>query len=63
MSLLEIDIAEHENSEQLMHRYGVRIPVIQLGDQYGIPLSSEDLGWPFDSEAIEKWLLSLTNEC
>ncbi|MEE4378337.1 MAG: glutaredoxin family protein [Candidatus Competibacteraceae bacterium] len=45
MTVTEVDIAENE---QLMERYGTRIPVLQRVDT-GI-----EIGWPFDSQAIRR---------
>lgn len=45
LQLEEIDIAE---SDELIERYGVRIPVLKS------PQHTDELGWPFDTEqAIE----------
>jgi len=43
----EVDIADDEG---LMERYGVRIPVLQRND------SGAELGWPFDADAIMRFL-------
>ncbi|MFT6102933.1 MAG: glutaredoxin [Candidatus Endobugula sp.] len=51
--LVEIDIAEHSNSDELISRYGVRIPVIQVANS-GLSI---DLGWPFDTANVHAWLL------
>lgn len=40
LRLEEVDIAE---SDELIERYGVRIPVLKFNDY------AEELGWPFDS--------------
>lgn len=58
LSLLEVDIADHSNSEQLMELYGVRIPVIQLANvNEDLPASGNvDLGWPFDTNTVRQWL-------
>ncbi|HSC67969.1 MAG TPA: glutaredoxin family protein [Cellvibrio sp.] len=45
--LKEIDIAE---SDELIERYGVRIPVLKS------PQHLEELGWPFDSTQAESFL-------
>jgi len=60
--LVEVDIAEQSNSDELINRYGVRIPVIQVVDNEGILESdsvdlSIDLGWPFDTAGVYNWLL------
>ena len=43
--LLYVDIAD---SEPLMERYGVRIPVLRRGES--------ELGWPFDAEQAAAFL-------
>ncbi|TQV75602.1 glutaredoxin family protein [Aliikangiella marina] len=43
--LQEIEIA---NSEALVELYGVRIPVLAVGDN--------ELGWPFELEELVDWL-------
>ncbi len=48
LRLGEIEIAD---SDQLVERYGVRIPVIRLEN------SEADLGWPFDHNGVESYLL------
>ncbi|MDZ4262690.1 MAG: glutaredoxin family protein [Pseudomonadota bacterium] len=45
--LREIDIAE---SDELIERYGVRIPVLKS------PHHIDELGWPFDSEQAANFL-------
>lgn len=40
LRLEEVDIAE---SDDLIDRYGVKIPVLKFAD------SDEELGWPFDA--------------
>ena len=42
-----VDIAE---SEQLVERYGLRIPVIRVDG------ASQDLGWPFDEPQLLDYL-------
>lgn len=37
------------DSEQLVERYGIRIPVVQFAD-------NTDIGWPFDQQDIERKL-------
>ena len=43
----EVDIADDED---LLDRYGVRIPVLQRQD------NGAELGWPFDADAIIHFL-------
>jgi hypothetical protein len=47
LRLEEIDIAE---SDELIERYGVRIPVLKS------PQHIDDLGWPFDSVQADNFL-------
>lgn len=47
---LEISEVEIADSEPLMARYGIRIPVIQ-------PTASDrELGWPFSYEDLERFI-------
>ena len=50
--LEEIDIAE---SDELIERYGVRIPVLKS------PQHIDDLGWPFDSEQVANFLTRINS--
>ncbi len=45
--LEEVDIAD---SDELMERYGVRIPVVAQAD------SGAELDWPFEQHQLEQWL-------
>lgn len=47
LRLKEIDIAE---SDELVERYGVRIPVLKS------PHHLDELGWPFDAIQAEQFL-------
>lgn len=47
--LREVDISD---SEVLVERYGIRIPVLQRED------SGEELGWPFDEQRLLHFLRS-----
>ena len=47
----EIDIAE---TDLLIERYGVRIPVLKLADH------TEELGWPFDSAQAASYLCRIS---
>ncbi len=49
----KIDIAE---DDELMARYGIRIPVLRD------PASERELGWPFDSVSLQTFLQNLTSE-
>ena len=48
--LEEIDIAE---SDDLIERYGVRIPVLKF------PGCSDDLSWPFDAAQVQSFFNEL----
>lgn len=45
--LEEVDIAD---SDELVERYGVRIPVVVRAGVRG------ELAWPFDEQQLEQWL-------
>ena len=45
--LREIDISD---SDELVERYGIRIPVVRRGD------NSQELGWPFDTSQLLQFL-------
>jgi len=47
LDIVEIEIAD---SDVLVDRYGIRIPVIQL------PTNQLELGWPFDSALLKAFL-------
>lgn len=47
LRLLEIDIAE---SDELLERYGVRIPVVKFPDK------EKELQWPFDQFQMRAFL-------
>ena len=42
------DIAEQADSEDLISRYGSRIPVLRLDDA--------ELDWPFEASTVQAWL-------
>jgi hypothetical protein len=49
--LVKVEIAE---SDDLMDRYGLRIPVLALDKQKGA--SNKELGWPFDGrQVLDLW--------
>jgi glutaredoxin len=49
---LQLKAIEISDSDELMIRYGIRIPVIQRED------NGEELGWPFDVEQLHGFLSS-----
>lgn len=53
LCLEEIDIAE---SDELIERYGVRIPVLKS------PHHIDELGWPFDSTQASSFLARISCE-
>ncbi|NQD38785.1 glutaredoxin family protein [Permianibacter sp. IMCC34836] len=42
------DIAEQADSDQLISRYGLRIPVLQF--------AAAELDWPFTAEQVQAWV-------
>ena len=48
--LVEVDIA---TNDELIERYGIRIPVLSTVD------NSDELNWPFDAAAVEKLFAKL----
>ncbi len=44
-----IDIADHDDSDALIARYGWRLPVLRDHDR--------ELDWPFTRDAVLQWLL------
>lgn len=52
---IEIESVDIANSDTLMERYGIRIPVVRLSDR------SDDLGWPFDEPAFLAYLQGPTD--
>lgn len=53
MSWRKVDIA---NDDALVEAYGIRIPVL-------IDMNSrEEIGWPFDEQALYDWLTSSTGD-
>ena len=52
--LKKIEISE---SEELVERYGIRIPVIRLRENLrGENSESVELGWPFDLDQLRQFL-------
>ena len=47
---IELKLVEISESEALVEKYGIRIPVIRLEER------EEELGWPFDEAAAEEYL-------
>jgi len=48
LTLVEVDIADNED---LLEKYGIRIPVVKL------ETSEAELGWPFDTQNVYQFLL------
>ncbi|HJO11513.1 MAG: glutaredoxin family protein [Gammaproteobacteria bacterium] len=46
----DLQLVDISTSEELMNRYGNRIPVVQRVD------NGSELGWPFDSTALLSWI-------
>jgi glutaredoxin len=51
----KLDIVSQEigDDDDLVEKYGIRIPVVALPD-------GQELGWPFDLEQLESFLHSVT---
>ena len=47
---IELELTEIADSDDLMERYGIRIPVVRLDGE------AEEIGWPFDVESFDRWL-------
>lgn len=47
---IELELTEIADSDELMKRYGIRIPVVRLDGE------NEEIGWPFDLERFDGWL-------
>jgi len=50
---IEIDSIEIADSDELMERYGIRIPVVEVSDGAG----SRELGWPFTLDELRTFLV------
>jgi len=51
--VLEWQAVEISDSDELVERYGIRIPVIRPVND------TSELGWPFDREDLRNWLGAL----
>jgi len=47
---LEIEMVEIAVDEKLVERYGIRIPVLQHGN------NGSELNWPFDQQTLQTFL-------
>ena len=45
-----LELVEISEQESWVEQYGIRIPVIRLANQ------EEELGWPFDADAVVRYL-------
>lgn len=50
--LSEVELCDITTSDELMARYGVRIPIIKSQQ------SGDELGWPFDEQQLSQFLLA-----
>jgi len=50
----QLQSVEIADSEALVARYGIRIPVVQHA------ASGAELNWPFDAAELEQWLVGLS---
>ena len=48
----QISLVEIADDDQLIERYGLRIPVAATG-------AGEELDWPFDQQRLQAWLEGL----
>jgi hypothetical protein len=46
----QLTLIEIADSDALIERYGIRIPVLQRDD------NQSELGWPFDADAVNAFL-------
>lgn len=46
-----VETVEIADDDELLERYGVRIPVVRWQE------TGEELDWPFDAMAIQRWLI------
>lgn len=53
--LEEVDITQ---SDQLMERYGTRIPVLALASEADDENNNRELGWPFEAREVAELLHS-----
>jgi glutaredoxin len=49
LQIIEVEIAD---DDELMERYGIRIPVLRVADA--------ELGWPFDDEGLGQFLKKIS---
>ena len=49
LQIVEVEIAD---DDELMERYGIRIPVLRVADA--------ELGWPFNDEGLEQFLNNIS---
>lgn len=47
---IELDAIEIADSDDLIKRYGITIPVVRLDG------TEEEIGWPFDVGRLDAWL-------
>ena len=50
-AVIQLEKVEISDSDELMERYGIRIPVLRRDD-------GAELGWPFGGEELEQFLAS-----
>jgi glutaredoxin len=47
---IEADYIDIADNDELLEKYGIRIPVLKRAD------TGTELGWPFDAEAVSRFL-------
>jgi hypothetical protein len=50
--LIQLQIVDISGNEDLLRRYGLRIPVVGRRDERG---EWQELGWPFDQTQVWSW--------
>ncbi len=50
---LQMDVIDISTDDQLIDKYGIRIPVLHC------PGVENDLGWPFSLDDVQSWIASV----
>jgi hypothetical protein len=53
--LIQLQVVDISHDEELVRRYGIRIPVLACGEQ--------ELGWPFDQAQVWSWWSQASLTC
>jgi hypothetical protein len=57
--LLHVQVVEISHDEELVRRYGIRIPVLACEGKAGL----QELGWPFDQAQVWSWWSQASLTC